>query len=177
MEGLLNMESWRPIKGFETRYTVSNTGLVFSKLTGRYLTPKVDRYGYEVVTLCKNGKAKYITVHRLVAMAFIPNPNGLPCVNHKDENKRNNRVENLEWVTVKENDNYGTRNQRMAESKKKVQIAQYDLNMTLIRVHPGVKDAHRNTGVNRNSIRDVCRKKRSSAGGYIWRYWEEVSNA
>lgn len=171
------MESWKPIKGFEDRYTVSDTGLVFSKLSGRLLTPKVDRYGYEVVALSRNRKMWHATVHRLVAMTFIPNPHSLPCVNHKDENKRNNRVDNLEWVTVKENDNYGTRNQRMAESKKKRPIAQYDMSMNLIRIHPGVKDAHRNTGVNRNSIRDVCQKRRSSAGGYIWGYWEEVSNA
>lgn len=167
---------WRPIKDYKDRYLVSDTGLVFSKLSDRLLTPKTDRYGYLTVGLSRNGKTKYRTIHRLVAIAFIPNPDDLPTVNHKDENKLNNRVDNLEWATVRENDNYGTRNERMANTKKRNPIAQYDSDMTLIRVHSGIKDAQRTTGVNRNSIRDVCRGKRPSAGGYVWRYFKEVSS-
>jgi hypothetical protein len=168
------LEEWRPVKGYEDRYKVSNTGVVFSEISKKFLTPKIDRYGYKVVSLCRDGKAKHTTVHRLVAIAFIPNPYGLPTVNHKDENKLNNLVTNLEWATVKENVNYGTRNGRMANSKKKNPIAQYDTEMNLIRIHSGIKDAMRNTGINRNSIRDVCRGNRPSAGGYIWRYYMEV---
>ena len=167
---------WRQIKGYEDRYLVSNTGLIFSKISNRLLSPKIDRYGYKVVALSRNRKLKYFTVHRLVAISFIPNPYNLPTVNHKDENKLNNRVDNLEWSTVKDNDNYGTRNERMANSKKKNPIAQYDLSMNLIKVHSGIKDAQRNTGVNRNSIRDVCRGIRPYAGGYAWRYYLEVLN-
>lgn len=172
----MNKEEWRPIRGFEDRYLISNTGLVFSKISNRMLSPKIDRYGYKAISLSRNGKMKYTTIHRLVAIAFIPNPDNLPTVNHKDEDKLNNRSDNLEWATVKENDNYGTRNERMANSKKKNPIAQYDADMNLIKVHLGIKDAQRNTGVNRNSIRDVCRGKRPEAGGYVWRYYKEVLN-
>lgn len=168
--------NWKPVKDFEDRYYVSDTGSVYSVLSDKLLSPKIDRYGYKVVTLFKNGKAKCITVHRLVAINFIPNPNGLPVVNHKDENKVNNQVSNLEWSTVKYNDNYGTRNERMANSKKKNPVAQYDMDMNLINIHLGIKDAQRTTGVNRNSIRDVCRGNRDSAGGYKWRYYLEVCN-
>lgn len=170
------LEEWRPIKGYEDRYLIGNTGLVFSKISDRLLTPKIDRYGYKTIGLSRNGKVKWFTVHRLVAIAFVPNPNNLPTVNHKDENKLNCRSDNLEWATVRYNDNYGTRNKRMANSKKKNPIAQYDIEMNLICIHLGIKDAQRNTGVNRNSIRDVCRGNRPSAGGYVWRYYKEVLN-
>jgi hypothetical protein len=169
-------EIWREIKGYEDRYLISDTGLVFSKISNRLLAPKIDRYGYKTVTLCRDGKSKHFTIHRLVAVAFIPNTHGLPTVNHKDENKLNNHVDNLEWMSVKENDNHGTRNVRMANAKKLRPIAQYDSNMTLLQVHSGIKDAQRNTGVNRNSIRDVCRGNRPNAGGYVWRYYMEVKN-
>ena len=165
---------WKDIDGYEDRYRVSVYGDVYSKINHRMLKPKIDRYGYKTVGLSRSGRTKWFTIHRLVAIAFIPNPDNLPTVNHKDENKLNNTVHNLEWSTVKDNDNYGTRNERMANSKKKNPIAQYDKNMNLICIHPGIKDAQRNTGVNRNSIRDVCNGKRSDAGGYIWRYYKEV---
>lgn len=167
---------WRPVVGYEDRYLVSNTGLIFSKISVKPLKPKIDRYGYKTVGLSRNGKVKQFTVHRLVAIAWIPNVDNLPTVNHKDENKLNNHVGNLEWATVKENDNYGTRNVRMSNSKKKNPIAQYDINMNLVSIHSGIKDAQRDTGVNRNSIRDVCRGNRPSAGGYVWKYYKEVTN-
>lgn len=167
---------WKDVVGYEDRYIVSEDGDIYSKITHQLLKKKIDRYGYATVGLSRNGKTKWFTIHRLVATAFIPNPDNLPTVNHKDENKLNNAVHNLEWSTVKDNDNHGTRNERMAKSKKKNPIAQYDKNMTLIRVHLGIKDAQRNTGVNRNSIREVCRGNRSDAGGYIWRYYKEAIN-
>lgn len=111
-----------------------------------------------------------------MAITFIPNPNNLPCINHKDENKLNNRVDNLEWITVKDNDNYGTRNKRMSETKKKNPIVQLDFNGSVIAIHKGIKDAQKITGVNRNSIRDVCRGLRESAGGFKWKYYKEVKN-
>lgn len=168
--------TWIPVKNFEDRYLVNESGDVFSKRSNRLLTPKIDRYGYKVVVLSRNGKTKHITVHKLVALHFIPNPDNLPTVNHKDEDKLNNHVSNLEWLTVKDNDNYGTRNERMANSKKINPVAQFDLDMNLIEIHAGIKDAQRNTGVNRNSIRAVCRGERDSAGGYKWRFYKEVIN-
>lgn len=165
-------EIWKPVVGFESRYLISDQGRLFSIKSGRLRKPKLTKDGYEVFALCKNGKSKHIAAHRLVAIAFIENPLGLPCVNHKDENKRNNSVSNLEWITIKDNDNYGTRNKRMSATKKKP-VTQYDLNMNIVQIHTGVKDAMRSTGVNKNSIINACRGCRESAGGYIWRYKEE----
>lgn len=168
-------EEWRQIRGFPDHF-ISNTGLVFSKISNRVLKSKIDRYGYEAISLSRLGKTKHFTIHRLVAKAFIPNPDNLPTVNHKDENKLNNNVYNLEWSTVKDNDNFGTRNIRMANSKKKSPIAQYDMTGKIVTIYPGIKDAQIITGINRNCIREVCKGTRKSAGGYKWSYYKEIQN-
>lgn len=117
------MEVWKPIKDFNG-YEVSNTGQVRStnyrgKGVTRILKTSPDKMtGYMKVALIKDGKTKPKTVHRLVADAFIENPNNYPCVNHKDEDKTNNHVTNLEWCTHKYNANYGTRNERAGERKR-----------------------------------------------------------
>ena len=114
-------EEWRDIKGYEGRYQISSFGRVKSLMNnrGKYREKIIDRrpnkYGYKRVGLYKNGKSKFYSVHRLVALHFLPNPNNLPQVNHKDENKENNRVDNLEWCDSKYNNNYGTRNKRIGE--------------------------------------------------------------
>ena len=112
-------EIWRPIEGYEGLYEVSNLGRVrsldrfFYRLhKGKVLSPTKDRYGYLTVTLNYNGKSKTIKIHRLVAQAFLPNPDNLPQVNHKDEVKSNNCVDNLEWCSAKYNVNFGTRQER-----------------------------------------------------------------
>lgn len=126
-------EIWRDIEGYECLYQVSNLGRirsldryvdrytnhlikVFRK--GRLLESHLDKDGYLLVTLCKNNKVKLCRVHRLVAEAFIPNPNNYPIINHKDEIKDNNCVENLEWCTHKYNLCYGTRLERLSKSRK-----------------------------------------------------------
>ena len=113
------IEEWRPIEGYEGLYEVSNTGRVrsvdrfyYRLHKGKVLSPTKDRYGYLTVTLNCNGKSKTIKIHRLVAQAFLPNPDNLPQVNHKDEDKTNNNVDNLEWCTAKYNVNFGTRQER-----------------------------------------------------------------
>ena len=119
------IEEWRTIEGYEGLYEVSNLGRVRSLdmyVKGRYgnyrlhkgkvLSPAKDKNGYLKVNLCYNGKDKIIRVHRLVAGAFVSNPDNLPEVNHKDEDKTNNNVENLEWCNRKDNINYGTRTER-----------------------------------------------------------------
>lgn len=119
-------EVWKDIKGYEGKYQVSNLGRVksFPKKTyskERILTPIVNVDGYYVVDLCKDGNAKRYRINRLVAEAFIPNPDGLPQVGHKDETKTNNNVNNLEWTTPKENDNMPLRRQRLSAVKQGVE--------------------------------------------------------
>ena len=116
-------EMWKDIPGYERLYQVSNLGNVRSlnyNRTGeiKLLKQSTNKHEYKLVSLCKNGKTKTCKVHRLVAIAFIPNPNNLPIINHKDEDKTNNNVNNLEWCTYEYNVNYGTRNERTGESHK-----------------------------------------------------------
>ena len=100
------IEEWRPIVGFEGLYEVSNTGQV-RNCRGKLLRPGLNHNGYLKCVLCKKGKTKTIYIHRLVAQAFLSNPDNLPQVNHKDEDKTNNSVDNLEWCGAKYNVNYG----------------------------------------------------------------------
>lgn len=165
---------WSPVKDFEDYYEVSRTGLIRSKRRRKLLSPSVDRYGYKKVTLSVKGNSFYRTVHRIVAMTFIPNPLNLPTVNHINEIKTDNRVENLEWVDVATNDNHGTRNQRMADTKCKRPVEQIFPNGSTI-TYKGVKDAYRKTGVHRCCIANCCKGIRKTAGGYEWRYKDERS--
>ena len=134
-------EIWKPVIGYEGLYEVSNLGRVRSidRLVkysngqihlhkGRMLSPGlVHKLGYLQVALCNNGKIKHKMVYRLVAEAFLPNPDNLPQVNHKDENPFNNCVENLEWCTIEYNINYGTRTQKAIESN--IKNGHWDPNM------------------------------------------------
>ena len=108
-------EVWKDIEGYEGLYQISNFGKVFSFKSNKILKPFNDKKGYLKIELRKENRRKIYFLHRLVAMCFIENKNNLPYVNHKDENKHNNRVENLEWCTCKYNNNYGTRNSRISK--------------------------------------------------------------
>ena len=124
------MNIFKEIKDFEGLYEIDNNGNVKSIKSGIILKPRINKCGYYYLTLCKNGIQYTKTIHRLVAKAFLPNPLGLPCVNHRDENKLNNFVwinddgsvdyekSNLEWCTYKYNSNYGTATQRMSAKKR-----------------------------------------------------------
>lgn len=165
-------EIWKDIEGYEGKYQVSNMGrikfLKFKKI--RILRSEKDVNGYLRVTLHKNGIIKRYKVHRLVAQAFIPNPNNLPQVNHKDEDKTNNNVSNLEWCDAKYNMNYGTARKRMIEKIQKV-VIQIDINTNVIvNIFPSVKEAKTQTGI--CHISSCCRNERKSAGGYKWKYKE-----
>lgn len=117
------MEEWKDIEGYEGLYQVSNLGRVKSLWFDKEKILKAykNRYGYLCIGLCKYGKKKTYKIHRLVASAFIENSNNYPEVNHKDEVKTNNNVNNLEWCTREYNHNFGTRNQRVAEKNSAVQ--------------------------------------------------------
>jgi hypothetical protein len=118
-------EQWKPINGYEGIYEISNKGNIkrlFKKYpNGKLIKPQIDRDGYKRVCLCKNNHKKTFILHRLVAEDFIPNTSNLPVINHKDENKENNAVENLEWCSVAYNTAYGNGIEKRA-SKRRIPI-------------------------------------------------------
>ena len=160
---------WLPVKGFEEYYEVNRSGSIRSKRRGRLLHPATDRYGYEKIIFSINGERFNRTVHRVVATTFIPNPFNLPTVNHINEIKTDNRAENLEWVDMATNDNHGTRNQRMSNTKCRKPVEQLLPSGKTV-LYKGVKDASRKTGINRCCIAKCCKGVRKTAGGYEWRY-------
>lgn len=166
------MENWKDIKGYEGRYQVSDLGRVKSlnyNKTGKERIKKAAKgsCGYVIVTLSNGGKLKGFLVHRLVAEAFLPNPDRLPQVNHKDEDKTNNAVSNLEWCDRKYNINYGTGTERMKVSKGKT-VYQYTMDGTLVCVYPSAKEAGRQTGYAQTHISACCRGKQNCYKGFIW---------
>ena len=171
-----NEEIWKDVVGYEGLYQVSNNGRVKSLKFGKekILKPGKLKNGYLRVNLCKNEKQKHFLVHRLVALTFITNPNNLPDVNHKDENKENNRVENLEWCDCKYNINYGTRTQRIAEKNTNGKLSKLVLQFTLdgkfVREFKSGMDIKRNLGYSCGNISSCCLGKRKSANGFIWKY-------
>jgi hypothetical protein len=177
-------EIWKPIKGYEDLYEVSNTGrvrrirhkAVIGKtnptLPQREKKPHVNQDGYAMVGLYRGQTQKHIGVHRLVAMAFIPNPENLPQVNHKDEDKTNNHVDNLEWCTNEYNSRYGTRSERIGKANKngkksKPIIGKKD---DKILQFPSIAEASRTLKIVRENIVAALKGRRKDAGGYIWEY-------
>lgn len=158
------MEEWKDITGYEGLYKISNWGRVWSYISNDYREPVFTGKYYQI-KLCKNGETDFPLVHRLVAQHFLDNPNNLPEVNHKDENKLNNNVDNLEWCTHKYNVNYGTRNARIGKTKGKPVIC-IETGVT----YPSVMEAERQTGISNGNITQVCNGRRKTAGKYHWRY-------
>lgn len=178
-------EVWKPIPNYEGFYEVSNTGKVRSVYRyRRVLKPMISNTGYERVDLFKNKHRKQFSVHRLVAMAFIDNPNAKPFVNHKDENKLNNSADNLEWVSHVENCRYGTaikrRTQHLDYSKRRINnagqikacskpIAQYTKDGIFIRNWKSASECARENGWQISNIRRSCVRKGATAYGYIFK--------
>ena len=177
------IEEWRPVVGYEGLYEVSNTGRVRSLdryvkgkgksyflHKGRILSPGIKPEGYLVVRL----QRRMFYVHRLVIEAFIPNPDNLPEVNHKDEDKENNSVQNLEWCTDKYNQNYGTRTQRISEKntngKLSKPVLQYEKSGGFVKEWKSTWDVERNLGYFHNYISDCCTGRYKCAYGFIWKY-------
>ena len=163
-------EIWRDIEGYKGLYQISNKGRVkrLYKASERILKLHDNGRGYLRVALTKESSLKFIMIHRLVAQAFIPNPNNLPEINHRDENKKNNCVENLEWCDRVYNINYGTRNERASRK-----ILQYSKSGEFIKEWPSALEVERVLDINNSHIIQCCKGKRKSAGGFIWRYKEK----
>lgn len=181
----MNEEIWKDIPNYESLYQISNYGRIKSlskkiknKNGYRITKDKILKNiladdGYLKTILYKNKKAKMFLVHRLVAQVFIPNINNLPQINHKDENKSNNYIDNLEWCTQKYNNNYGTHNKRMQKTKQKKYgkaVKQINQNGEIVAIYSCIREAYRKTNVGRKEITKVCLKKYKQAGGYRWEY-------
>lgn len=185
------VEEWRDIViekdgktyDFTGLYKVSNTGKVYSYKKGSTLKLNSLNNGYKQVSLYLNGEHFCFRVHRLVAIMFLPNPENLPVINHKDENKQNNHVNNLEWCTQDYNVHYGTGIERMKvtrtgqktteEQKRKIAEA----NKVKVRcietneIFPSIEEASIWCGLKSLSkIGECCKGKRKTAGGYHWEY-------
>jgi len=183
-------EVWKDIPGFEGYYQISSFGRVLALSRKVYMNRDNRTYmsktiyrklngdgdGYPQVKLCKDGVMTMKKVHRLVAEAFIPNPNNLPEINHKDEDKTNNRADNLEWCDRDYNIHYGTWVER---SRNRRPVAQYSLDGVFIKQYNSIREASRETGIRHENIRNAAacqvtnKEKRyyvKSAGGYKWKF-------
>lgn len=153
-------ENWRDVEGYEGLYQVSNLGNVCRD--GK-IRRQGSRRGYCTVNLCKHGVVKVYFVHRLVAKAFIPNPNEYPILNHKDENPLNNRADNLEWCTYSYNMTYGN------AQASKIKAVEQLLNGVVVKTWESMAEAKR-AGYSQGNISECCRGTRASHKGYEWRY-------
>ena len=181
---------WRSVKGYDGRYLVSNTGFIYSKISNKVLKPNKMNNGYLSVELFKDGKSKRLLIHRIVAEAFIDNPESLPIVNHKDEDKTNNSVDNLEWCTQKYNANYGNalekkkRNRTVSDAVKnslllgsksrQIPLLQFTKSGEFLKRFNSAVEAGRLLKINASHIGENCKKIRKSAGGFCWQYERSV---
>src|SRR5699024_1760168 len=185
IEGKVEVEVWEPIKGYEESYLVSNLGRVKSKprtgTRGGILKELYSSWQYNRVNLYKNGGMNSFTIHRLVAQAFLPNPENKPQVNHKDGNKLNNALSNLEWVTQSENQlhAYKTRLQKVKRKKAnevrheqtKRKVMQLSMDGKELKTFNSIKEAAKHIGrKDGTKISAVAGGKRKSTGGFKWEY-------
>lgn len=186
------MENWKDIKGYEGFYQVSDCGRVRSlerdvfspngtvnrHIEEKILVPVLNNKGYSLVNLFKNGKGKLMLVHRLVAMAFIPNPENKSQINHRDEVKTNNVVENLEWCSAQENINYGTRTARAVQNCRSFKLennprARAVFCVELNKTFDCAKRVEEELGIWGSAICQACKGKIKTAGGFHWRYADD----
>lgn len=180
---------WKDIPNYIGYYQISNTGQIKSlerkvkssksrqglrTVNERLIKTRIDKYGYETVILRKENIDKHFTIHRLVATCFIPNPENLPSINHKDENKLNNIVDNLQWCTVKYNNLYNNRQTKINNILKEriigKAILQYDLEWNLLQRFKTLRGMHRETGFSREKIKRVCNGLQEQSYGYYWKF-------
>lgn len=184
-------EIWKEIDGYNGAYLVSNYGRILSNNLYAHKQPRIlstpnHSSGYKHVALSSNGKSKLYLVHRLVAEAFLENPNGYEFVNHKDENKANNRADNLEWCTKSYNATYslelhperktayarffGGKRFNGKPPKHTEKVLQYSKSGELLNEFSDVVDANAKTGIKNCAIIACCKGKQKTAFGYIWKF-------
>lgn len=151
----------KDIKGYEGLYAVTSCGKVWSYKRSKFLSQRYDKDGYPRIDLYKDGKAKTYFIHRLVAEAYIPNLDNLPQINHKDEDRTNNSVNNLEWCSAQYNVNYGTRTERAMQGVRKPVLC-----VELNKVFRSQKEAAEELGLVATCIGRCCKGKQKTTGGY-----------
>ena len=173
-------EVWKPIKGYEEFYSISNYGRIKSNdrtvkcyggkrtIKGKIMNPPMDKDGYLRIGLSKNKKQKHYHVHRLVAQHFLDNPNNYPVINHIDENKKNNKVDNLEWCSIQYNNLYNDKIDKLTTAKYKP-VIQYDKCMNKIAEYESIKEATLKTGIRSVVITRSCKGLKTKCG-YNWRF-------
>ena len=180
MRKIGEINDWIPVKGYEGLYEVSGIlGKVRSlnyRKTGRVeiLTGFINRKGYVQIDLTKNGERKLFREHRIVAEHFRPNPFNKPCVNHLNEKTDDNRASNLSWTTYEENNNYGTRNERIGKAqrnhvKKSKSVLQYTKTGEFVKEWPSTMECGRN-GFDQGHVAACCRGKLKTHKGFIWKF-------
>jgi hypothetical protein len=167
-------EIWKPIKGYEKKYSISNFGRIRNKRTSRITEGRIGNHGYKRVSFRKEGEIKEYLIHRLVAETFIENKQRKRTVNHIDGNKTNNNIENLEWATDKEQQAHAIKNGlrktiKSCDNKLSKKVDQFNLDGTYIKTHNSIVEAKKELGSDLH-ISEVCRGKRKTTGGYIWSY-------
>lgn len=187
-------EIWKDVKGYENLYQISNTGKIKSleryknnhskkQLVKEKIRKQiVSKTGYYTCMLNKNGKNKLFKVHRLIAEAFIPNPNNYPIINHKDGNKLNNDISNLEWCNYShngkeayrlgliKNNTYGI---KKYNNSLKIKVNQYDLNGKFIKQWESISDIQKELNYATTNICRCCKGTYKTAYGYIWKYTKD----
>lgn len=176
------MEIWKDIKNYENLYQVSNFGNIKSvdkfdcigrNIKGKLLKQRLRKDGYLDINLTKNKKSKKYLIHTLVANCFLENKNNYKEINHKDENKTNNNVSNLEWCCRSYNINYGKANKKRHTkllNKRGKKVVQLDLQNNVIQIYNSLREANRKTKINIAHLCECCQNKRITAGNYKWQY-------
>lgn len=170
------VEEWREVSGTFGLYEVSNNGNVrriYKTREPRQLKKIVNKDGYHQVRLSVRNDAKTVRVHRLVAMEFVPNPNGFPVINHKDEDKLNNAADNLEWCTVKHNTNYNDMPKRRCKSLERA-ITQMTLDGDIVKEWPSRAEIERQLGYSGGNITMCCKGRQKTGYGFLWAYSDQI---
>lgn len=171
--GLYEVSNWGRVRSFDK---IDSLGRL---IKGRILKQSKTKGGYPFVNLYKNKQCQEFMIHRLVAMVFLPNPDNMPCVNHKDEDKTNNKVDNLEWCTYEYNSNYGTCIERMTNKltnrkDRSKQILQFTMDGEFVAEYPSSKEIQRRFGFKTSNISKCCNNRCKCAYGYIWKHKNPV---
>ena len=177
MTGRLTSPSWTRINESSARYSICEDGRIYSTVSDRELYGHITENGYQAVTLSYDGESKGYRVHRLVAKAFLPNPENKPCINHKNGKRSDNRVENLEWCTYSENNQHmydelgfkGSRHGQPAPTRKKV-IQWHPTDGYRTEIYDYTADAVVGTGLTRNQIQYAIYNKTIAKDGFIYKY-------